>query len=116
MCGEQWLETGNPFIDSCENMRMAAEWLANSTGASSQTMVFWLAFCVRKADFMYYPSDVYDFEKCENALKALPFLRKDLHKMAECSKNWELLVENWEKIESITSRAEKNNFLMRLTR
>ena len=75
------------------------QWLANgSTGVSSETMAFWLAFELKKKH-CGHPRDPNDLDRCLRLLEAVPELRKEMHYMAEISPEWEALIARWEEIE-----------------
>ncbi len=77
------------------------DWLANGeTGLSSETMAFWLAFGVRKAD-RSHPHDPDDMDRCLKLLAVAPGLRDRLPKMAELNKTWAALVARWGEIEAM---------------
>lgn len=77
----------------------ALEWLANgSTGASSKTMCFWLAFGVR-TEYPNYPHDPADLDRCLRFLAAVPESRPHLPKMAELSTAWASLAARWDDVE-----------------
>lgn len=45
-----------------------------------------------------HPYDPDDFQRCEKLLRAVPDFRARLNEMRKCSKEWNSLVENWDKI------------------
>lgn len=80
--------------------QMTLEWLANGpTGASSETMAFWLAFDVRKAE-ADHPWDPGDLNRCLQLLALVPDMRPHLPRMAELSPQWSRLVARWDELES----------------
>ena len=84
-----------------ETQTATLSWLANeSTGRSSETMAFWLAFGIRKKD-SGYPHDPSDFDKCLKLLSMVPQLRDSLDKMSEISPEWTGIVKMWDEIEAM---------------
>jgi hypothetical protein len=83
------------------------KWLANGkTGQSSETMAFWLAFNVKKADSFgfAYPHDGGDLGRCLQLLVAAPELRKLVPNMAELSPEWAALAARWDDLTEVTTR------------
>lgn len=75
-------------------------WLANGeTGASSETLAFWLAFSIRKEDGTH-PHDTSDLRRCLQLLEHAPGLRAELPRMAEVSPAWARLVARWAELEA----------------
>lgn len=75
-------------------------WLANgSTGISSKTMAFWLAFEIKRDD-NGHPHDPADLDRCLRLLEAAPWLRPSLSRMREMSPAWAALVDRWTEVEA----------------
>lgn len=80
--------------------RKALRWLADGeTGASSETMAYWLAFGMKKERDFDHPRDLGDFNRCLSLLAAAPGLRPELPRMGELSSAWSALVSRWTEIE-----------------
>lgn len=90
------------------------EWLANGdTGASSETMAYWLAFHVKKHG-LNYPWDIHDLKRCFKLLKIAPELRFDISEMAKLSTSWRKIIKEWEWLEQANDK-DVNDFLYNIS-
>jgi hypothetical protein len=72
------------------------EWLANGdTGASSETMAYWLAFGIKRPLIMR-PHDIYDLNRCFKLLDIAPELHEKIPEMAKLSNKWADIAKNWD--------------------
>lgn len=77
-------------------------WLAgHDRGISSDTIVAYLTPHMVLVGDRDIPHDPDDFGRCYRLLKAVPDLRRDLHKVAEFDPRWAPLVENWVELERL---------------
>lgn len=75
------------------------EWLAaGRVGMSSKTMA--LHICGIKTEYAH-PHDPADFNRCLLFLDAVPEARQHIGKMAELSKTWAALIDNWSYLEDL---------------
>jgi len=73
-------------------------WLANGDrGCSSDSMVYHLTG-IETEDQGCYPIDPDDVARCRNLLEAVPEIREAFPRMATCSPEWEVLVNQWSNI------------------
>jgi hypothetical protein len=108
-----------------ETLSQAMHWLINSrTGLSSECL---LATIINGAPIQggwhatFHPRDPSDLKRCIGLLDAVPDLRNHLGVMKAVSKEWEILVLNWNQLETTfkeelqqhPNRAPETNELMR---
>ncbi len=80
--------------------RKILQWFATgSTGVSSEAMAYAVLDIENSRNFMNYPSDPSDFNRCLGLLEEVPDVRENLDKVALLGKEWRVLVENWDTIE-----------------
>ena len=79
----------------------AQEWLlTGDRGISSETIfgaITGLVINRRK----YPPADPADFYRCYKLIKAVPEWKSELHKVAELSKTWKNVIDNWDKLSEL---------------
>lgn len=79
----------------------AQEWLlTGDRGISSETIfgaITGLVINRRK----YPPADPADFYRCYKLIKAVPEWKSELHKVAELSKPWKNVIDNWDKLSEL---------------
>lgn len=89
------------------------QWLTNGdTGLSSKSMLYILSD--RKYAFqktfekfgLCLPSDSDDFGRCYRLIKLIPELKENFNKLSDVSPNWELFVDNWEKLSHLYENNE----------
>lgn len=73
--------------------------LKDVKGASSQTIYVFMKFGCEEIEEKNHPWDVDDFERCRALLICYPEWKLRLKEMANLSKKWKVLVDNWEEIE-----------------
>lgn len=115
-CPKTWVEPVADPQDSNDSMSIrknADWWLANGEqGISSKTMFYYLGGSRTKLTREEWPpSDPSDFRRCYLLLKAVPQWRKPayLNKMKVVSKEWEALVDNWDKLEELLEEQLRTN-------
>lgn len=83
----------------------ATNWLRHGErGSSSETMCSILCGILpRDAVHFSHPYDASDFKRCFEFLEAVPAARGYLKKMAEVSPQWDVLTNNWSKLENLLS-------------
>ena len=94
-CLKTWTE---PVVDQSKSIQEKAMfWLANGhVGQSSKTMFNCL---IGYRDFaVNHPYDPDDFSRCYKLLEAVPEWKGQLRKLKRLSKQWENLVDNWDKL------------------
>ncbi len=83
------------------------QWLAsNDTGLSSRYMASVLADPPFKAEFNY-PHDGSDFGRCYRMLRAVPELRANFDRLAQCRKPWPALHARWGELEVLYLEADR---------
>lgn len=93
-----------------------AEWLSSGdTGQSSRFMVSVLSSEISISE-LAIPHDQGDFTRCENALKAMPSLRKELPKMKLFHPAWGELVDNWDELKRLNTAKKHGEFTSLLKR
>jgi hypothetical protein len=89
------------------------QWLTNGdTGLSSKSMLYILSD--RKYAFqktfekfgLCLPNDSDDFGRCYRLIKLIPELKENFDKLSDVSPNWELFVDNWEKLSHLYENNE----------
>ena len=79
----------------------ANEWLKNGErGVSSETILSVMEGVSVTREFCH-PYDPSDFYRCCCLLEAVPEYRARLNEMAVVSKEWAVLVEHWDELESL---------------
>lgn len=79
----------------------ALSWLEyGQRGVSSET-IFGAITGIWLDDLRYPPSDPDDFNRCSMLIKAVPEWKEKLHLVAKLSKEWEIVVQNWDKLEKL---------------
>ena len=80
-------------------MKKVLEWFGSGrVGMSSEAIALNLTLGTTK--YKSYPHDPSDFNRCLMLIKAVPELKENMHKMSKVSDKWEVLIENWEGLES----------------
>ena len=79
----------------------AQEWLLKGDrGISSETIFGAITGLVINRS-KYPPSDPADFYRCYRLIKAVPKWKLELHKVAELSKTWKNVIDNWDKLSEL---------------
>ena len=93
------------------NLSKAMQWLlSGQSGLSSECLMATILNGGPVAGnyrASFHPLDPSDFKRCIVLLEAVPEFRQQLSVMKSVSKSWEILVENWDELESIFNK-ERN--------
>jgi hypothetical protein len=80
--------------------RKIMNWLAKGeVGLSSQEIAYQMSGADSNRTHCTHPSDPSDFKRCLKLINAVPEIRGRLDEMRHKSKQWDALVENWERLE-----------------
>ena len=83
------------MINDIETYKKVIEWIVDdNTGMSSMNLACFLL--IGKSLNNCHPHDPSDLNRCIELLEFAPELKKDLYKMKTLSKEWEILVDNWD--------------------
>ncbi len=87
------------------NMGVTA-WLASDeVGSSSKFMVTYLHDSIPTSEYEF-PYDESDFERCLQAVVAIPYLSSRLNDMASLSPAWKALVEHWDTLSALVNNED----------
>ncbi len=79
----------------------AQEWLLKGDrGISSETIFGAITGLVINSS-KYPPADPSDFYRCYKLINAVPEWKSELHKVAELSKTWKNVIDNWDKLSEL---------------
>lgn len=94
-CKKTWTE---PEADQSKSVIEKAQWWISNgeTGMSSKTM--WSCLMGLKDFEINHPCDPDDFSRCWKLLEAVPEWKTQLHKLKPLSRQWEKLIDNWDKL------------------
>ena len=79
----------------------AQEWLLKGDrGISSETIFGAITGLVINSS-KHPPADPSDFYRCYKLINAVPEWKSELHKVAELSKTWKNVIDNWDKLSEL---------------
>ena len=81
--------------------KSAQEWLLKGDRGISSETIFGVITGLRIERSQYPPSDPSDFYRCYKLIKAIPEWKSELHKVAELSKIWKNVIDNWDKLSEL---------------
>jgi len=113
-CPPTWKQ---PEADQLQSVNEKARWWVENgeQGTSSKTIFSVIhggdlrnGFTLLKPSSYCHPYDPDDFRRCYLLLKAVPEWRAELDKMRTVSKQWNALVDNWDKLTGMLEEQMKN--------
>lgn|SRR3990167_119534 len=106
-CKQTWVE---PVADQSKDVNEKALWWFSNgeKGMSSETMYNCL---IGNTYFkINHPYDPDDFSRCYKLLETVPEWKLELHKLKPLSKEWNNLIENWDKLTKMYELNVKENW------
>ena len=88
-----------PVVMSADNMGLKAWLESDDKGLSSKFMAYVLMNGPMAAN--EYPHDPSDFGRCYRFLKAVPEARERLDLLRRQSKEWDVMIQNWSRLEAL---------------
>ena len=79
----------------------AQEWLLKGDRGISAETIFGAITGLFINRSKYPPADPVDFYRCYKLIKAVPEWKPELHKVAELSKTWKNVIDNWDKLSEL---------------
>ncbi len=79
----------------------AQEWLLKGDRGTSAETIFGAITGLFINRSKYPPADPVDFYRCYKLIKAVPEWKSELHKVAELSKTWKNVIDNWDKLSEL---------------
>jgi hypothetical protein len=84
----------------------AQEWLLKGDRGISSETIFGAISGLVISSCKYPPADPSDFYRCYKLIKAVPEWKSELHKVAELSKTWKNVIDNWDKLSELLEQIE----------
>lgn len=79
----------------------AQEWLSKGDRGISSETIFGAISGLWIQSSKYPPTDPSDFYRCYKLIKQVPEWKEELSKVAELSKTWKNVVDNWDKLSEL---------------
>ena len=79
----------------------AQEWLLKGDRGVSAETIFGAITGLFINRSKYPPADPVDFYRCYKLLEAVPQWKSELYKVAELSKTWKNVIDNWDKLSEL---------------
>lgn len=108
-CKKTWTE---PEANQTETIHQRALWWISNGEVGMSSKTIWHCFMsgTNKPFEVNHPYDPDDFSRCYKLLKAIPEWRKQLDRMKPLSKQWENLVNNWDKLTEMFEENVRTNW------
>lgn len=113
-CSPTWKEPVNSDADKKTELENAVWWIEwGEHGSSSKVMFNHLVRGVKiSADSVrhHHPCDADDFKRCYKLLQTIPQIKERLADLKPLSKQWEKLVDNWDKLTEMFEQNVKEDW------
>ena len=88
----------------------AQEWLKNGEKGISSKVIFGAITGLWLDNYDWTPADPSDFNRCYKLIKQVPEWRQELYKVSLISKEWENVVDNWDKLSEMLENRDKEMY------
>lgn len=84
-----------------EVVQVAAHWIYGPNTGESSKMIWAHMMSVKSVQYLSYPHDPADINRCFELLRMIPAWRMRMGEMAVYGPAWAALVENWERLQAM---------------